>query len=84
MTAWLTLAQVADALHVSTRWARELVRPYRDRCHIARRGDHPRLLLWIPHAVLTQLLAERQWYAPDGVLGVAHGEQRPERRDRRA
>lgn len=60
MKPWYTLAEVAAMLHVGTRTTRRLLAPYRDKCHLARKGQHPRLLLWIPGSVVTALCEGRR------------------------
>lgn len=60
---WYTVEEVAEELHVRPLTAWRLVRPYRDRCHLARKGRHPRRVLWIPEAVLRQLREARDWPA---------------------
>jgi hypothetical protein len=52
---WYTMREVEARLHVRPRTAWRLVRPYRSRCHLARGGQHPRLLLWVPRSVLREL-----------------------------
>lgn len=60
MKPWYTLAEVADMLHVGTRTTRRLLAPYRGQCHLARKGRHPRLVLWIPGSVVSVLVEARQ------------------------
>lgn len=62
MKQWYTLAEIATLLHVSVRTAVRLVDPYRDRgyCHLARNGKHPRLVLWVPVAIVRQICEARQ------------------------
>ena len=68
--AWFTVREVALLLHVGRLTAWRLLRPYRERCHLAREGSHPRLVLWIPGAVVTELRRERR----DMWRGRFHGE----------
>jgi hypothetical protein len=56
---WLTLGEVAARLHVARMTAWRLLRPFRGRCHLARAGSHPRLVLWVPAEVLRELESER-------------------------
>ena len=58
--AWFTVREVALLLHVGRLTAWRLLRPYRERCHLAREGSHPRLVLWIPSAVVASLRQERR------------------------
>ena len=58
---WFTVAEVAERLHVEHITAWRLVRPHRARCHLARNGPHPRLLLWVPASVLESLEESRPW-----------------------
>lgn len=54
-TRWFTLHAVADRLHVGWLTAWRLVRPHRDKCHLARKGSHPRLVLWVPAEVVAEI-----------------------------
>lgn len=70
---WYTVGEVAVVLHVQRMTAWRLLRPYRERCHLARAGRHPRLYLWVPVDVVEELRASRsQWWRTraDG-LGAA-------------
>lgn len=58
---WWCVADLAERWHVSPQMVRLLLKPYRGRCHRARRGKHPRLLLWVPLAVVATLDREREW-----------------------
>lgn len=58
--AWFTVGDVALLLHVGRLTAWRILKPYRDRCHLAREGSHPRLVLWIPSAVVQALRQERR------------------------
>ncbi len=60
MREWYTLAEIAALLHVGERTTRRLLRPHRSRCHLARKGTHPRLVLWVPVAVVTELREARK------------------------
>jgi hypothetical protein len=55
---WFTIRELAARLHLSTGTTHRLVKPFREHCHLAREGSHPRLVLWIPVAVA--LAIERQ------------------------
>lgn len=67
MKAWYTVGEVAVMLHVQRITAWRLLRPHRDRCHLARHGTHPRLCLWVPVAVVEQLQASRSvWWKTRG------------------
>jgi len=55
MKLWYTLREIAAVLHLRPRTARRLLAPYRMRCHLAREGSHPRLVLWVPGAVVVEL-----------------------------
>lgn len=55
MNPWYTLREVAAVLHLRPRTTRRLLAPYRQRCHLAREGSHPRLVLWIPGAIVLEL-----------------------------
>lgn len=57
---WFTADQLAARWHLSERRVRELVAPHHGQCHMARRGRHPRLALWIPIDVVKRLDRERQ------------------------
>ena len=59
MKAWFTQAELSALLHVGDRTTRRLLKPYRKQCHMARHGSHPRLLLWIPAAVVTEICEAR-------------------------
>lgn len=56
---WFTLGEVAATLHVSRLAAWRVLRPFRGRCHLARAGPHPRLVLWVPVAVVRQIEGAR-------------------------
>ncbi len=56
---WYTIRELAELLHLQPRTARRLVRSYRSRCHLARNGSHPRLMLWVPVDVVGEIIAER-------------------------
>lgn len=57
---WYEAPKVADLLHVTRRHLQRLLTPHRDRCHLARDGRHPRLVLWVPALVVRQLREERR------------------------
>lgn len=57
---WYTIHEVAAVLHVQRMTAWRLLRPHRARCHLARAGSHPRLVLWVPAQVVRQLEADRE------------------------
>lgn len=57
---WYTTEDVAAELHVKRITAWRLLRPYRSRCHTGRKGRHPRRVLWVPAAVVRELLASRE------------------------
>lgn len=52
---WYTVKELASLLHRSPRTIGRLIRPYRDQCHLARQGSHPRKVLWIPLPVAYEL-----------------------------
>lgn len=56
---WYTLREVAEALHLRPRTTRRLLQPFRQRCHLARAGAHPRLVLWVPAFVVLELQRAR-------------------------
>lgn len=56
---WFTVEELAARLHVQRITAWRLLRPYRARCHLGRNGSHPRLVLWVPSAVVNEISAER-------------------------
>jgi hypothetical protein len=58
---WYSVADLAARYHVSEKTVRlHILPPHRGRCHLARRGRHPRLLLWIPAEVVRLLDRERR------------------------
>ena len=59
MKEWFTLEEIAALLHIGTRHARRLLAPYRADCHLARKGGHPRLILWVPSNVAAKIRNER-------------------------
>lgn len=59
MKPWYTLAEVAALLHVGIRTTRRLLAPYREQCHLARKGRHPRLVLWVPVEVFAEIRKKR-------------------------
>lgn len=65
MKEWYTLAELAELLHVGGRTTLRLLEPHRGRCHLARKGQNPRLVLWIPAAVVGEISEARkaQWRA---------------------
>lgn len=60
MKQWYTAAEIAALLHVGARTTRRLLGPYRGQCHLARKGNHPRLLLWVPAKVVMELCEARK------------------------
>lgn len=56
---WYTVRQIASLLHLRPLTAWRLVRPHRSKCHLARNGPHPRLVLWVPATVVRALSRER-------------------------
>ena len=64
---WFTVEDLALRWHLAPKTARKLLRPFRRRCHLARRGAHPRLILWIPRdAVLSiERSRGRLWADPE-------------------
>ena len=62
---WFTVEDLASRLHLAVETARKLVRPFRARCHLARKGSHPRLVLWIPRDVVLKIERQRL-IAPPG------------------
>lgn len=52
---WYTVKQLGALLHRSPKTVRNLIQPYRDQCHLAREGSHPRKVLWIPRQVAQTL-----------------------------
>lgn len=57
---WYTVQELADRLHLRPKTVRRILRPYRDRCHLARNGSHPRLVLWVPLAVVLSIEKARK------------------------
>ncbi|HVO13304.1 MAG TPA: hypothetical protein VMX54_21365 [Vicinamibacteria bacterium] len=57
--SWYTVAEVAQLLHCSRLAAWRALQPHRAQCHLARRGQHPRLHLWAPASVV-QLVVQRR------------------------
>lgn len=57
---WYTVREIALLLHVTRLTAWRLLEPYRARCHLAREGSHPRLVLWVPSAVVSDLRRDRR------------------------
>jgi hypothetical protein len=55
---WFTVRELAARLHLAPFTTRQLVKPFREYCHLARQGSHPRRVLWIPLDVV--LAIERQ------------------------
>ena len=60
MKEWYTISELADLLHVGGRTTLRLLEPHRGRCHLARRGKNPRLVLWVPAAVVAELCEARK------------------------
>ena len=62
---WYPAPVVAELLHITRRRLSDLLAPHRERCHLARDGRHPRLVLWVPAPVVRQLRKERRsvWLA---------------------
>lgn len=56
---WWTTEDLAQRWHVSEKRVRELLAPHRRHCHLARRGRHPRLCLWIPIEIVKVLDRDR-------------------------
>ena len=65
--AWFTIPEIAALLHVGGRTTLRLLTPYRAKCHLARRGKNPRLVLWVPAAVVTELCNARRELWRSGV-----------------
>lgn len=65
MKQWYKRSEVAALLHVGERTTYRLLSPHRNRCHMARDGNHPRLVLWVPAAVVNELREARKmlWHA---------------------
>lgn len=60
---WFTVRDVAALLHVQRLTAWRLLRAHRSACHLARDGQHPRLVLWVPATVVDALRADRsRWW----------------------
>jgi hypothetical protein len=57
---WFSVEQLAARWHIGPQMVRLLLKPYRARCHRARRGKHPRLCLWVPVEVVRRLDQERR------------------------
>lgn len=57
---WWTLQELSARYHVGLRMVQDLIRPHRGRCHLGRRGKHPRMVLWVPLEVVRALDRERR------------------------
>jgi len=57
---WFTVEDVATLLNVKPIVAWRKLRPFRSRCRLARRGQHPRKLLWVPDDVVMELSQQHQ------------------------
>jgi hypothetical protein len=57
---WFTVQDLAVRLHLKPKTVRRIVRPYRDRCHLARNGSHPRKVLWVPLEVVRAIEKARE------------------------
>lgn len=62
-TRWVTVHELADRLRLRPHTAWLLVRPYRARCRLGRKGSHPRKVLWIPADVIHAIEKQRQTLA---------------------
>lgn len=60
MKEWYTIPELAELLHVGGRTTLRLLEPHRAQCHLARRGKNPRLVLWIPASVVSEICDERK------------------------
>jgi lambda family phage portal protein len=52
---WYTVKELAAFLHRSPKTVRNLLKPYRDQCHLGRDGSHPRKVLWVPQLIARTL-----------------------------
>jgi hypothetical protein len=57
---WWSVADLCARWGIKAQMVWILLKPYRGRCHRARRGKHPRLTLWVPIDVVRELDRERQ------------------------
>lgn len=64
MTAqyWWSVEDLGQRYHISAKRVREILQPFKGRCHKARRGRHPRLCLWVPIEVVRVLDKDRESY----------------------
>jgi hypothetical protein len=54
-----SVEQLAARWNISEKRVRQLLEPHRGKCHLQRRGRHPRLCLWAPKEVVAAIDRER-------------------------
>lgn len=57
---WWSVSDLCTRWHIGAQMVRLLLKPHRGRCHMARRGKHPRHQLWVPVEVVRVLDRERR------------------------
>jgi hypothetical protein len=57
---WWCVDDLAERYHLAPKTIRVLLAPHRGKCHLGRRGRHPRLLLWAPLEVVRILDRDRR------------------------
>lgn len=57
---FFSVSDLAARWHITEKTVREILKPYKGRCHYGRRGSHPRLCLWVPIDVVRVMDSERR------------------------
>lgn len=57
---WFCVDDLMALWHLSGKMVHTLLQPHRGRCHLARRGRQPRLVLWVPIEVVRTINNDRK------------------------